>query len=131
MQVKSRPWMTFSTSRSFSSATRGIVVPDGDRRGDIGLADEVGAELLQRGVGVERLVGGVGVEQRRRLVGHHLLQDRGDRLALGEPLPADLGQQLGRVGLVEADRAGRPAIGKGQPVELVEQAGPGLRSESR
>jgi hypothetical protein len=38
-------------------------------------------------------------------------------------LPPDLGQQLGRVGLVEQDRAGGPAIGKGQPVQLVEQAG--------
>jgi hypothetical protein len=47
------------------------------------------------------------------------------RLALGEPLPADLGQQLGRVGLVEQDRARRPAIGKGEPVHLVEQAGRG------
>ena len=100
-----------------------IVVPDGDGRGDVGLADDVGAELLERGVGIHRLVVGVGVEKRRGLVGHHLLEDRGDRFALGEPLPADLRQQLRRVGLVEHDRAGRPAIGEGQPVELVEEAG--------
>jgi hypothetical protein len=46
-------------------------------------------------------------------------------LALGEPLPPDLGQQLGRVGLVEQDGAGGPAIGKGEPVQFVEQAGRG------
>ena len=82
-----------------------IVVPDGDGRGDVGLADDVGAQLLERGVGVHRLVVGVGVEKRRGLVGHHLLEDRGDRFALGEPLPPDLGQQLRRIGLVEHDRA--------------------------
>ena len=108
-----------------------IVVPDRDRRGDIGLADRVGAEFLQGRVGIERLVVGVGVEQRRGFVGHHLLEDRGDRLALGEPLPADLGQQPGGVGLVEQDRPRRPAIGKGEPVELVEHAGDRSRSESR
>ena len=71
-----------------------ILVPDGDGGGDIGFADEVGAELLQRRVGVERLVGGVAVQQHRGLVGHHLLQDRRDRFALGKPLPADAGQHL-------------------------------------
>ena len=39
-------------------------------------------------------------------------------------------EQPGRVGLVETDRAGRPAIGKGQPVQVVEEAGPGLRREA-
>ena len=34
------------------------------------------------------------------------------------------------VGLVEADRARRPAIGEGEAIELVEQAGPGLRREA-
>ena len=61
--------------------------------------------------------------KRRGFVGHHLLQDRGDRLALGEPLPPDFGQQPGGIGLVEHDRAGRPAIGEGQPVELVQNPG--------
>ena len=41
-----------------------------------------------------------------------------------------LAEHLGRVGLVEADRARRPAIGEGEPVELVEQARPGLRREA-
>ena len=107
-----------------------IVVPDRDGRGDIGLADDVGAELLKRGVGVHRLVVGVGVEKRRGLVGHHLLQDRRDRFALGEPLPPDLGEQLGRVGLVEHDRARRPAVWEGEPVELVEKAGRGRGREA-
>ena len=130
MQVKSRPWIVFSTRRRRSSAIARVLVPDRDRRGDVSLADEIGAELLQRSVGVEGLVGGVGVHEDRRLVGHHLLQDRHDRLALGEPLPADAGEHPGRVGLVEADGAGRPAIGEGEPVEIVEQAGPGLRRKA-
>ena len=37
---------------------------------------------------------------------------------------------FGGVGLVEHDRAGRPAIGKGEPVELVEDAGMGRGRES-
>ena len=131
MQVKSRPWMTFSTSRSFSAAMRRVLVPDRDGRGDIGLADIVGAQFLQGHVGIGRLVGGVGVDEGRRLVGHHLLDDGGDRLALGEPLPPDLGQQLHRFGLVEQDRAGRPAIGEGEPVQLVEDAGMWSRSGIR
>jgi hypothetical protein len=64
------------------------------------------------------------------LVGHHLLQDRHDRLALGEPLPADAAEHPNRVGLVEADGAGCPAIGKGEPVEIVEQARPSLRRKA-
>ena len=54
----------------------------------------------------------VAIDQHRRLVGHHLLKDRGDRLALGEPLPPDAAEQLGRVGLVERDRARDPAVGE-------------------
>jgi hypothetical protein len=63
-----------------------VLTPDRDGRGDISLADEIGTEFLQCGVCVERLVGGVGIHQHRRLVGHHLLEDRHDALALGEPL---------------------------------------------
>ena len=39
-----------------------ILVPDRDRGGDKGLADQVGAEFLQRGVGVDSLVAGVGID---------------------------------------------------------------------
>jgi hypothetical protein len=35
-----------------------------------------------------------------------------------------------RVGLVEQDRAGGPAVGKGEPVQLVEDAGEGRGGES-
>jgi hypothetical protein len=56
----------------------GVVIPDRDGRGDIGLANEIGAELLKGDVGVKRLDGGVGVHQDRRFVGHHLFQDRHD-----------------------------------------------------
>ena len=109
---------------------RRILVPDGDSGGDIGLADKVRSELLQSGIGIGGLVRGIAVEQRRGLVGHHLLEDACDRLALGEPLPPDLGRQLGRIGLVEHHRAGRPAIGEGEPVELVEQTREGAAGKA-
>ena len=107
-----------------------VFVPDRDGGRHIGLADRVGAEFLERRVGIHRLVVGVGIEQRRGFVGHHLLQDRDDRLALGEPLAADAGQDLGGVGLVERDGAGRPAVRKRQPVELIEEARMGHRRKS-
>ena len=101
-----------------------------ERRGDMGPAGDIRAELLQRLVGIDRLVGRVRIQKRRGLVGHDLLEDRADALALGEPLAADAGQQLCRVGLVEEDRPGRPAIGEGEPVEVVEDAGEGRRREA-
>ncbi len=64
------------------------------------------------------------------LVRHHLFQDGGDRFSLGEPLPPDSGKQLYRFGLVEQDRPCRPAIGEGEPVQLVENAGIGCGRES-
>ena len=109
---------------------RRILVPDGDGGGDIGLADKIRSELLQRGIGIGGLVRGIAVEQRRSLVGHHLLEDACNRLALGEPLPADLGGQLCGVDLVEHDCAGRPAIGEGEPVELVEQTREGAAGKA-
>ena len=114
--------MTFSARRSFLVGEARIFVPDGQGRRDIGFANEVGAQILQRRVGVHRLVMGVGVEQSRGLIGHHLLEDGEDRFALGEPLPADTGQDFGRVRLVEGDRPRRPAIGKGEAIEFVEHA---------
>ena len=90
-----------------------IGVPDADGRRHIGLADDVTTEFLQGEISVRRLVGSVAVYQHRRLVGHHFLEDRGDRLALREPLAADAGKELGRIGLVERDRACDPAIRKG------------------
>ena len=67
----------------------------------------------------------VGIEQRRGLVGHHLLENRHDGLALGEPLAADAGEDPCCVGLVECDRPRRPAVGKGEPVEVFENPGVG------
>ena len=98
---------------------------------DIGLARDIGAEFLQGHVGIGGLVGGVRVDQRRLLVGHHLLQDRGDGFALGEPLAADARDHPRGLHLVHQDRAGRPAIGKGQPVEIVEDTGRGGGREAR
>ena len=69
-----------------------VLAPDRHGCRDIGLADQVGAEFLKCNVGVERLIGGVAIHQHRRLVGHHFLQDRHDRLALGEPLATDLAE---------------------------------------
>ena len=100
-----------------------VLVPDDQRRGDIGLARDISAELLQGHIGIGGLVGGVRVDQRRLLVGHHLLQDRGDGFALGEPLASDARDHPRGLHLVHQDRAGRPAIGKGQPVEIVEDPG--------
>ena len=56
----------------------GVIVPDRDGRGHIGLPDQIGAEFLQCRIGVHRLVVGVGIEKRRRLIGHHFLEDGGD-----------------------------------------------------
>ena len=79
-------------------------------------------QFLQRRIGIFGLVGCIAVDKQRSLIGHHLLEDRGDRLALGEPLPPDFSEQFGRVALVEHDRAGRPAIGEALRVEVVEQS---------
>ena len=117
--------MTFSTRRSFVVGDAGVVVPDRHGRSDKGLPDGIGSEFLQRRVGIHSLVVGVAIEKRRGFVGHHLLQDRGNRFALGKPLPSDLGQQPRCIGFVEHDRAGRPAIGEGETVELVQNPGRG------
>lgn len=85
------------------------------------------SQLLQRHIGICGLVRRVAVHEDRLLVGHHFLEDGGDRLPLGGPLPPDFGQQLRRVGLVEHDRARRPAIGESLGIEFIEQS----RSESR
>jgi len=97
-----------------------VGIPNGDGGRNIGHACHVRPKLLQRHVGVERLVGGVGVHEGGCLVGHHFLEDRGDGLALGEPLPPDFGQQPGRLRLVHEDGAGGPAIGKGKPVQFIQ-----------
>ena len=87
--------------------------------------DVVAAQGLQRQIGIGHLVVGVGIEKLDRLVVEHLAQQRGDRFALGEPLPAQAGQFLGRLRLVERDEAGHPAIGEIQVIEGVENPRPG------
>ena len=68
---------------------------------------------------------GIGIQKRGGLVRHHLLQDRGDRLALGKPLTPDPGEELCGICLVEHDSARRPAVRECQPVQLVENPGRG------
>ena len=94
------------------------------------MASIVCAQFLKSEIRIRGLVRGVGVHEGGSLIGHDLFQDRRDGLALGEPLPTNLGQQLGRVGLVEQDRARRPAVGKSQTVEIVENSGRGGSRES-
>ena len=101
------------------------VVPHGDGGGQVAEGDVIAAEGLQRQVGVRRLVFGVGVDQRRRLVGQHLAQQSGHGLSLGEPLPAQFRQRPGRLGLVEAEEAGHPAVFEAKMVEAVEDPRPG------
>ena len=107
-----------------------IGIPDRDRGRDIGHARHVLPEFLQGHIGVGGLVGRIGVDQRGLLVGHHLLDDRSDRFALGEPLPADFGEQPCRFELVEEDRPRAPAIGKCQPVHFIQQAWRGRGREA-
>lgn len=83
-----------------------ICVPDSQGRCHIGLTGNAGTEFLQRLVGVGRLVGSISVDQDGSFIGHDLLEDGCDRLALGKPLPANAGNQAGGIDLVEQDRAG-------------------------
>ena len=100
-----------------------ILVPHRHCGGQIAIGDVVRTELLKSCIGVQGLVGCVAVLQRRFLAGHDLLDDRGDRLALGEPLAPEAGQ-LGRGhGLVERQEAGHPAVGEPEMVEVVEDTG--------
>ncbi len=88
-------------------------------------ADMIATQRLQGQVSVRHLVVGVGIEQLSRFVVQHLAQQRGQRFALGEPLPAEFGQDFGRLALVQRDEAGDPAIGEILMVQPIEDAGPG------
>jgi hypothetical protein len=83
-------------------------------------SDMVTAERLKREVGVDHLVVRIAVEELGRLIIHDLAKKSGDRLALVEPLPAQLRQRAGCLGLVERDEPRHPAIGKAFMVECVE-----------
>src|SRR3546814_6680315 len=84
----------------------------------------IAAERLERLVGIENLVVSVAVEQLRRLVVEDLAQQRGDRLALVEPLPPKRRQGLCRDRLVERDEARDPAIAEVLVMEGIEDARP-------
>ena len=113
-----------STARTFSSTRARLRIGDSDRRGQIAEGDMVAAERLQSQIGVDHLVVGVAVEQLGGLVVDHLAKHRGDRLALVEPLPAQLGQRLRGFGLVERDEPRHPAIAEILVIEGVEDPGP-------
>ena len=66
----------FDETKLLVSGSR-IGVPDRDCRRDKGLPNLIRAQFLQCGVGIHGLVVGIGIKERRRLVGHHLFQDRG------------------------------------------------------
>ncbi|MCY1542291.1 hypothetical protein D9M68_780340 [compost metagenome] len=93
--------------------------------GHIAEGDLVGAQFLQGGIGVAGLVRRIAVEQRAFLLEDRFTQQRQDPLALGEPLPPQTHQFLLGLVLVQADEAGRPAIGDAQAVEVIQQARPG------
>src|SRR3546814_3843704 len=65
------------------------LIEHGDRRCEISKSNMIAAQGLERGICIKRLVVGVAIDQRRRLIGQHLAQDGGDRLALGEPLRSE------------------------------------------
>ncbi|MCY1351366.1 hypothetical protein D9M69_376300 [compost metagenome] len=103
----------------------GIAVAHCHGGGQVAKGDLVGAQFLQRRIGVAGLVRRVAVEQGAFLLEERFAQQRQDALALGEPLPAQAHQFLLGLVLVQADEAGRPAIGDAQAVEVIQQARPG------
>jgi hypothetical protein len=58
------------------------------------------------------------------LVIHDLAQERGDRFAFVEPLPTQLGQRLGRVALLEREKARDLEIAEVLMVERIEDSRP-------
>ena len=83
----------------------------------------IAAERLKREVGIDHLVVGIAVEQLRGLIVEHLSQERRDRLAFVEPLTAQLGKGLGRVGFVEGDETRNPAIAEVSAIEPIQDSG--------
>ena len=105
----------------------GIVVPDRDGRGDVGLSNlSEPNSWSAASASIALLWASVSRSAEASLVITSLRIAAID-FALGEPLPPDPGQEFRRIGLVEHDRAGRPAVGEGEPVEVVENAGRGRR----
>jgi hypothetical protein len=71
--------------------------------------DVIAAEGLQRQIGIDDVIFRVGVEKLGGLIVEHLAQQRADRLALDEPLPAQFCHGLGGFGFVEGNEPRHPA----------------------
>lgn len=99
-----------------------IDIRNNDAAGEIPKSDIVAPKFLQRRIRVRRLVVGVSVEEDAFLIEQRLLDDCGDRLPLGEPLPAVFADLFGRDLLVERNEPRRPAIGEAEAIERVEKA---------
>lgn len=107
-----------------------VAIEHRHRGGEVAEGDLIAAQLLQGGVRVGRFVAGIRVHQGRFLLEDRFAQQRDDVLTLGKPLAAQAAQLLFRLGFVEAEEPGTPAIGKAQAVEVVQQARPGRGREA-
>ena len=103
---------------------------DADGQAEIAVGAGVGAEGGQGGVALPGLADRIRVEEGRLFLGDGLAQQHPQSLALGEPTLAHPHDLQFRTGLVEGDPPRRPAIGKRQGPETVEQAGTGGRRQS-
>ena len=103
----------------------GVAVADRHGGRHIAEGDLVGTQLLQRRIGVAGLVRRVAVEQRAFLLEDRLAQQRQHTLAFGEPLPTQAHQLFLGFIFVQADEAGRPAIGETQAVQIIQHTRPG------
>lgn len=99
----------FDQTQLFVGGAR-IDIPDRNGSSDKGFSDLIRAQFLKGRISIDRLIVRIGIKKSRRLVGHHLFQYRRDRLALGKPLTPDFCEEPCRVGLIEHDGPGRPAI---------------------
>src|SRR6266540_7429703 len=108
-----------------------VAVPDHDRRGQIAVADDVVAELLERAIDVAGLAGRGVVDQRRLLLRDRLLEQREQALAALPEAAARLLELALRLFLAEADVARRPAVFDPEVIELVEDSRDGRPWEAR
>ena len=103
----------------------GVGIQYGHGCSDVAEGDLIAAQLLQGRVRVRGLVAGIGIDQRAFLLEDGFAQQCQDVLALGEPLPAQAAQLLFCLGLVHAQEARAPAVGKAQAIEVVQNPRPG------
>ena len=100
-----------------------IAIRNRDGGGEIAEGDMISAQRLERQIGIGDFVVGVGIEQLNGLVVEHFAQQRGDRLALGEPLAAEFRERPGRLGLVESNEARHPAKREVLMIERIQNSG--------